>query len=125
WYRTTLDLDLPADHDVSLGLTIGDPSVPAGDARYRALVFVNGWNVGQYVADVGPQHTFVLPNGILDPRGANTLAIAVTSDGGAGNGLEEVELTTLGVVRGGVPVTPEAAPSWSADVYGTVDAGRP
>src|SRR5664280_145734 len=44
---------------------------------YRALIFVNGWNLGQYINDVGPQHTFVLPNGILDPNGTNTLAIAV------------------------------------------------
>ncbi len=118
WYRTTVDLDLPADHDVSLGLTIGDTGAAAGEGRYRALVFVNGWNLGQYIADVGPQHTFVLPNGILDPSGENTLAIAVTSDGGAGNGLEVVSLTTLGVSRGGVPVTLEPAPAWSAEVYG-------
>ncbi len=38
--------------------------------------------MGQYIADVGPQHTFVIPNGVLNPDGHNTLAIAVTSDGG-------------------------------------------
>lgn len=44
----------------------------------------------------------------------NTLAIAVTSGGGAGNGLESVRLTDLGTVRGGVPVTPNPAPSWQS-----------
>lgn len=48
---------------------------------YRVQIFLNGWNMGQYVNDVGPQHTFVLPNGILRTRGANTLALAVLSDG--------------------------------------------
>jgi beta-galactosidase GanA len=117
WYRTSFDLDLPAGHDVSLGLTIGDPDATS-PGRYRALVFLNGWNLGQYIADVGPQHTFVLPNGILNPNGTNTLALMVTSDGGRGNGLERIALTTLGAVRGGVPVTVEPAPAWSAEVYG-------
>ena len=72
---------------------------------YRVLIFVNGWNMGQYIGDVGPQHTFAVPNGILDPRGVNTLALAVTSNGGAANALERVTLTNLGTVRGGAPLT--------------------
>ena len=47
--------------------------------------------MGQYINDVGPQHTFVLPNGILRPHGHNTLAIAVTSDA-PGAGLGNVKL---------------------------------
>ncbi|GHF39673.1 beta-galactosidase GanA [Amycolatopsis bartoniae] len=112
WYRTTFDLGVPRGEDASLGLTIGDPSVPRSGGHYRVLVFLNGWNLGQYVADVGPQHTFVLPTGILDPSGRNTLALAVTSDGGAGNGLEQVTLTNLGTVRGGVEVRPVASPGY-------------
>ena len=104
WYRTTFSLHIPTVDDASLGITIGDPSTPQSTANYRALIFVNGWNMGQYIADVGPQHTFVIPNGVLNPDGHNTLAIAVTSDGGPGNGLEKVSLTNLGTVRGGVPV---------------------
>ncbi|WP_306206365.1 beta-galactosidase [Actinoplanes sp. RD1] len=99
WYRTSFDLHVPAGHDASLGLTIGDPSVPRSGGHYRVLVFLNGWNMGQYIADVGPQHTFVLPTGVLDPRGRNTLALAVTSDGGAGNALEPVRLISLATVR--------------------------
>jgi hypothetical protein len=38
---------------------------------------------------------------VLDPRGTNTLALAVTGPGGAGNGLERVQLTTLALARGG------------------------
>ncbi len=111
WYRTTFTLNIPATHDASLGITIGNPAARSS-ADYRALLFVNGWNMGQYIADVGPQHTFVLPAGVLDPRGANTLAIAVTSDGGSGNGLETVQLVNLGTVRGGVSVRPNPAPRW-------------
>ncbi|MCU7722805.1 beta-galactosidase [Actinoplanes sp. KI2] len=99
WYRTTFDLHIPADVDASLGLTIGDPSVPHNSRHYRVLIFVNGWNMGQYIADVGPQHTFALPTGVLDPRGRNTVALAVTSDGGEANAPEGIRLTTLGVSR--------------------------
>jgi beta-galactosidase GanA len=112
WYRTSFRLRIPPADDASLGLTIGDPSVSRSAADYRALIFVNGWNMGQYIADVGPQHTFVVPNGVLNPRGQNTLAIAVTSDGGAGNGLEPVALTDLGTVRGGVPLTLDDSPGY-------------
>jgi beta-galactosidase GanA len=104
WYRTTFDLRVPAGEDSSIGLTLGDPAVPRSGGHYRVLIFLNGWNLGQYIADVGPQHTFVLPTGILDPHGRNTLALAVTSDGGPGNALEDVHLTELATVRGGVPV---------------------
>ena len=71
-------LDVPPEDDASLGVTVGDPSTPHSSANYRALIFVNGWNMGQYINGVGPQATFVLPAGILHPRGPNTLAVAVT-----------------------------------------------
>ncbi|MGC9667950.1 beta-galactosidase [Planosporangium sp. 12N6] len=113
WYRTGFDLRVPSGVDASLGLAIGDPSTPRSGGHYRVLIFLNGWNLGQYVADVGPQHTFVLPTGVLRPDGRNTLALAVTSDGGPADALESVRLTDLGTVRGGVPVRPVPAPGYS------------
>jgi beta-galactosidase GanA len=109
WYRTSFRLHLPQGVDSSLGLTITDDPSKA----YRALIFVNGWNLGQYINDVGPQHTFVLPNGILKPDGTNTVAIAVTSnDDGAGLG--SVSLTDLGTVRGGTDLKLVGSPSYQA-----------
>lgn len=119
WYRTTFDLHLPEVDDASIGLTIGDLAASRSTADYRAIIFVNGWNMGQYIANVGPQHTFVIPNGVLDTRGRNTLAIAVTSDGGPGNGLENVLLMDLGTVRGGVPVSVVRSPRWNAATWGS------
>lgn len=112
WYRTSFDLNVPKGHDASLGITIGNPDTPRSAVNYRALIFVNGWNMGQFIAHVGPQRTFVVPNGILNPNGRNTLAIAVTSDGGSGNGLEQVSLVNLGTVRGGVPVRLVESPAY-------------
>jgi beta-galactosidase GanA len=112
WYRTQFTLAVPAGHDASLGITIGNPAVRASGGAYRVLVFVNGWNMGQYVANVGPQHTFVVPNGILNPGGSNTLALAVTSNGGSADVLERVALTNLGTVRGGVPLSLVSSPGF-------------
>ena len=90
WYSTDVKLDLPKDQDTPIGLHFG------GDysTKYRALVFVNGWNLGQYVNDVGPQRTFYLPQGILRHQGSNRISLAVWSDDGAGLG--PVSLTTYG-----------------------------
>ena len=104
WLRTQFTLDLPQGHDVQLGLAFGDTGKPRSERENRALIFVNGWNMGQFIAHVGPQRTFVIPPGILNPNGENTVALAVTTDGKAGNALEPVKLVTLRAARGGVPL---------------------
>ena len=111
WYRTSFVLGVPRGEDATIGLSFGDPSVPRSPGKaYRVLIFVNGWNMGQFVSNVGPQRVFPLPEGILNHHGRNTLALAVTSDGEAANTLEEVKLVTLRNMRGGIPVRMVAAP---------------
>lgn len=102
WLRTSFKLDLPKGHDVQLGLAFGDTSKPRSERENRALIFVNGWNMGQFIAHIGPQRTFVIPPGILNPNGENTIALAVTTDGRKENALEPVKLVKLRAVRGGV-----------------------
>ncbi|MGQ3093886.1 MAG: beta-galactosidase [Roseateles sp.] len=104
WLRTSFKLDMPPGHDVQLGLAFGDTSQPRSEVENRALIFVNGWNMGQFIAHIGPQRVFVLPPGILNPNGENTLTLAVTTDGQTANALEAVRLVPLAVARGGVPL---------------------
>jgi beta-galactosidase GanA len=104
WYRTSFDLAVPKDQDATIGIAFGDTTRPRSLANYRVLIFVNGWHMGQFIAHVGPQRIFPVPEGILDHRGRNTVALAVTSDGAPGNALEEVKLVVMRNVRGGVPV---------------------
>jgi beta-galactosidase GanA len=98
WYRDTFRLDLPRDQDVSVGLRFG------GDTTrdYRVLIFLNGWNVGKYVNNLGPQRDFVLPAGLLDEHGRNTLALAVIAPEPEADGPGPVSLVALGNQRGGV-----------------------
>ncbi|MYM36317.1 cellulase family glycosylhydrolase [Duganella sp. FT94W] len=110
WLRTEFTLDLPRQHDVQLGLAFGDTTQPRSERENRALIFVNGWNMGQFIAHVGPQRTFVLPPGILNPNGRNTIALAVTTDGRPENALEPVRLVNLRTARGGVPLEMVSAP---------------
>jgi beta-galactosidase GanA len=92
WYRTKVRVQLPNDQDIPVGLRFTDDP----GRHYRVLIFVNGWNLGQYVNDVGPQHVFVLPEGILRHRGENTIALAVWSDDATSGGLGQVSLEALG-----------------------------
>ena len=97
WYRDHFGLRLPRGVDVPVGLRITD----ATKQPYEALIFLNGWLMGRYANDLGPQHLFYLPQGILIPRGANTLAIAVISHGadGSGGGLGALSLEAYGRYR--------------------------
>lgn len=115
WYRTTFMLNLPPRTDVPLGLQISDTP----NYRYRAEIFLNGWLLGLYANDLGPQHVFSLPTGILNPNGQNTVAIAVWGEDDAGGGLGAVSLVRYGTYAGGVPVAPVSAPGWNGTTYGS------
>ncbi|WP_163513595.1 beta-galactosidase [Fodinicola acaciae] len=114
WYRAGFDLHLPAGTDIPLGLRLDDNPV----SRYRAEIFVNGWLLGLYANDLGPQHTYSLPPGILNANGHNTIAIAVTGADNSG-GLGSVRLVPYGAYAGGVPVSQVPAPAWNAHTYGS------
>ncbi|HYN96948.1 MAG TPA: beta-galactosidase [Pilimelia sp.] len=92
WYRTSVNLNTPAGQDTSLGIRIDDPS----SKQYRAQIFVNGWHMGRYINNIGPQHSFPIPAGILRHTGANTIAIAVWNADASTGGLGTVRLESYG-----------------------------
>ncbi|MGW3285229.1 beta-galactosidase [Streptomyces sp. NPDC001002] len=113
WYRTDATLDLPHGQDTSLGLTFtDDPS-----RKYRATIFVNGWQVGNYVNYLGPQHTFPVPNGVLDPNGHNSIAIAVWNLDGSTGGLGKVSLTNYGSYASSLRVAQNDSPRYDPRTY--------
>jgi beta-galactosidase GanA len=116
WYRTSFRLSVPPGQDATLGVAFGDTTKPRSPGHYRVLVFVNGWNMGQFIAHVGPQRVFPVPEGILDHRGDNVIALAVSSDGAPQNALEDVQLVTLRNVKGGLPVAAVKAPASPAEL---------
>ena len=106
WYRTSFNLDLPENSDVPIGIQINDSTSSA----YRALIFVNGWQMGIYVNNLGPQRIFPIPAGILNPNGENTIAIAVWGEQAGSGGLGTVTLFQYGNFSGGVPIKMVPAP---------------
>jgi len=100
WYRTHFTLNLPAGTDAPVGLRFSD----GFNLPYRAIIFVNGWNMGRYIDNVGPQRIFSLPAGVLNPNGDNVLALAVWNTSSANVQLNAPRLQTYGVYAGGVPV---------------------
>jgi beta-galactosidase GanA len=113
WYRTTVRLDLPREQDTSVGIRIDDD--PA--RHYRAQIFVNGWQLGRYVNDVGPQHSFPIPTGILKPDGQNTIAIAVWNTDATSGGLGKVSLESYGTQASSLDVANVNSPNYHADRY--------
>jgi beta-galactosidase GanA len=113
WYDTDVTLDLPMGQDTSLGLTISDdPS-----RMYRAEIYVNGWDMGNYVNYKGPQHSFPIPNGVLNPRGNNTIAIAVWNLNGSTGGLGTVAFTNYGSYASSLTVAQNDSPRYDKSLY--------
>ncbi|CAM5682672.1 beta-galactosidase [Streptomyces canus] len=120
WYRTSARLDLPQGQDNALALDLAEPA--GGSTGYRAEIFVNGWLIGRYLPDTGPQTRFVVPKGLLREQGDNTIALAVWSTK-AGAGPGSAKLVDLGASAGGIKVGTVAAPSYDASTYAMPSAG--
>jgi Beta-galactosidase jelly roll domain/NPCBM-associated, NEW3 domain of alpha-galactosidase len=120
WYRTTFNLNVsgyvPIDVQVGNGPSGGD---------YRAFIFVNGWLIGRYIDNVGPQDKFYVPAGILNDHGANTLAIAVWSLDATSGGLPAVSLVAAGNQASPVQAQPVDSPGYNPFVYGPPSAPSP
>lgn len=107
WYRTRVSLQTPSGVSSPVGLTIPH-------ATGQAVIWVNGWLVGRYWEAKGPQHTFYLPSGVLNPNGDNTIAIAVWSRGSGGGLTARPRLTRYPALASHTlaPAPPAPAGDW-------------
>ena len=92
WYRAHFQLNLPGDTEEPIGLTLSH-------ASDKAVIWVNGWLLGRYWEQRGPQHTFYLPEGILNANGDNVVAIAVWNRGHQGGLTSVPRLTAYPALR--------------------------
>lgn len=110
WYRSSVNLDLPANQDTMLALKVNSSRFANLTDRSRVMMFVNGWNIGLYGGNVGPQTQFTIPSGFLNPNGRNDIAVAVsamTDDMGP----ESLSLVKVGAQTGGVKLVSNPAPA--------------
>ncbi|KIJ54226.1 glycoside hydrolase family 35 protein [Sphaerobolus stellatus SS14] len=97
FYRTTFSLnstDLSNDTPIRLAIT---PSPIT--SNFRVQIYINGWQVGKYINNIGPQTIFVLPSGLLRRFSANTLAISLWSLDASGASIGALDLISDGIFR--------------------------
>ncbi|KAH7914518.1 glycoside hydrolase family 35 protein [Hygrophoropsis aurantiaca] len=115
FYRTTFDLSLPEGYDVPIRLSITPSNITS---NFRTQIYLNGWQLGKYVNNLGPQTTFVLPAGILRTSSPNTLALSIWSLDEAGASIEGLELIYDGVFSSGFPISDYiSAPDYPEQAY--------
>ena len=121
WYRARVKLNLPANQDTAFRLDINSSRFSSLGDRAQATLFVNGWNTGVYIGDRGPQTSFTIPAGFLNPNGENVISIAVAAKED-GMGPDSVTLravhSTTKPVLGSTPA-PTAAPTVAPTVAPT------
>ena len=115
WYRARVKLNLPANQDTAFRLDINSSRFSSLGDRAQATLFVNGWNTGVYIGDRGPQTSFTIPAGFINPNGENVISIAVAAKED-GMGPDSVTLrvvhSTTKPALGSTPA-PTAAPTVS------------
>ncbi|TFK51150.1 hypothetical protein OE88DRAFT_1630669 [Heliocybe sulcata] len=94
-YRTTFELDVPEGSDIPVSLQFERTA----DSSYRSLFYINGWQFGRFNSRDGPQTSFPLPEGILNPRGSNELLVTLWSLDADGAKVADVELSHTALLQ--------------------------
>lgn len=99
FYSTTFDLDFPKGYDIPLSFTFTNASEPS--PNYRVQLFVNGYQFGKYVNQIGPQTAYPVPEGILNHRGSNYVAVTLWAQDAVGAKLGGFGLVNTAAVASG------------------------
>tara|TARA_R110002003_G_scaffold120_6_gene10656 strand:- start:14354 stop:16240 length:1887 start_codon:yes stop_codon:yes gene_type:complete len=77
FYSTTLKLDIPEGWDIPLSFIFHGDEFTGTGKGWRAQLWVNGYQFGKFVNGVGPQRRFPVPEGVLNYRGENYVAVSI------------------------------------------------
>ncbi|KAK3111439.1 hypothetical protein LTR53_013329, partial [Teratosphaeriaceae sp. CCFEE 6253] len=105
FYSTTFDLDMPAGYDIPLAFAFANVTKPVnttgGVPAYRCQIWVNGYQFGKYVHNVGPQDVFPVPEGIFDYHGSNYVAVSLWALEAGGAAVGDLSLVAGPVIQSG------------------------
>ncbi|PCG98627.1 Glycoside hydrolase, family 35 [Penicillium occitanis (nom. inval.)] len=90
FYSARFDLDMPDGWDIPLYFQFGNKTSPP--PKYRAMLFVNGYQFGKYINHIGPQTLFHVPQGILNYQGTNWIAVTIWAQQASGAKLDDFQL---------------------------------
>ncbi|KAH7074012.1 glycoside hydrolase superfamily [Paraphoma chrysanthemicola] len=92
FYSTTLKLDIPEGWDIPVSFIFHGDDFNGTGKGWRAQLWVNGYQFGKFVNGVGPQRRFPIPEGVLNHRGDNYVAISIWALDAKGAKPEGIEL---------------------------------
>lgn len=102
FFATEFNLGLPSGYDIPLSFTFSNTTTNGTIQPYRVQLYINGWQFGKFVSNVGPQLRFPVPQGILEYHGRNYLGVSVWGLGAGATRVQGLELGVDGVFWGGV-----------------------
>jgi hypothetical protein len=124
FYTTSFNLDIPRGFDIPLSILVGKSDLPISGApqrtAYRLQLYVNGWQFGKYVNNIGPQTKFPVPEGIWNYRGKNFIAVSLWALDASGARVEDLQLVAGPSIYSGMEdVKLVDSPKWTKreDVY--------
>lgn len=111
FFRTSFDLKIPPGVDLPVRLVFTPSDI---SSHYRVQIYLNGWQVGKYVNDIGPQTVFVFPAGILRRTSSNTLALSLWSLDNSGASITGLKLVADGLFSTSMQFSDYASPDYGA-----------
>ncbi|KAK5132421.1 hypothetical protein LTR08_009104 [Meristemomyces frigidus] len=116
FYSTSFELDMPEGYDIPISFSLSNTTAAADGSAlaFRCQIYVNGYQFGKYVHNVGPQDVFPVPEGIFDYHGSNYVAVSLWSLEGSGAKVGNLSLVAGPVVQSGYgPVEMAPLTGWS------------
>ncbi|EED13499.1 beta-galactosidase, putative [Talaromyces stipitatus ATCC 10500] len=102
FYATSFDLSIPLGYDVPISVVFTNTtSNDSSPASFRSEMFINGWQFGKYVNNVGPQVRYPVPEGILNYNGTNYFALTIWSTSSSAFSLAGLQLQADAVIQSG------------------------
>ncbi|KAI3390459.1 hypothetical protein diail_9576 [Diaporthe ilicicola] len=102
FYVTDFELDMPQGFDIPLSFVISNVTEPTGEPSiFRLQLYVNGYQFGKYINNLGPQTRFPVPEGVLNYNGNNTVALTLWALEDSGANLRGFELSADHVLQSG------------------------
>ncbi|KAK2801579.1 hypothetical protein FQN51_005286 [Onygenales sp. PD_10] len=99
FFSTSFDLSIPPGWDVPLYFTFSNETSPP--VPYRVQLYVNGYQYGKYVSNVGPQTSFPVPQGILRYEGTNWVGLTLWALDAEGAKMDGIVLEYREAVKSG------------------------
>lgn len=115
YYTAKLVLELPSHaYDTPLSFVFTNDTTAPGVNYYRAWLYVNGFQFGRYVSNIGPQTSFPVPEGIFNYNGENWIGLALWATEAGGARIPALALVAkTPVLTGRDPVQLVEAPAWT------------